>query len=44
MEEMKYSESMATLRKLREVDEESKNRPASSIFKKGTADFIARKI
>lgn len=43
-EEMKYSESLATLTKLRDIDEESKNRPSSSIFKKGTADFIKRKI
>ena len=41
---MKYSESMSTLKKLRDADEESKNRPTSSIFKKGTSDFIKRKI
>ena len=35
---------MLTLKKLRNADEETKNRPSSSIFKKGTADFIKRKM
>ena len=43
-EHLKYSESMSTLRKLRDAEEETKHRPASSIFKKGTAEFIQRKI
>ena len=43
-EHMKYSESMSTLKQMRDADEESKNRPTSSIFKKGTSDFIKRKI
>lgn len=41
---MKYSDSMSTLKKMREIDEESKMRPASSVFKKGTADFLKRKM
>ena len=41
---MKYSESLNTLSKLRDIDEDSKNRPSSSVFKKGTSDFIKRKI
>ena len=43
-ESLKYSESMSTLKRLRDVDEENKNRPTSSVFKKGTSDFIKRKI
>ena len=39
-EHMKYSESMSTLKKLKTNNEETKARPASSIFKKGTAEFI----
>jgi len=41
---MKYSESMSTLKKLRDAEENGKNRPSSSIFKKGTAEFLKRKI
>ena len=41
---LKYSESLPTLKKLKETDESLKNRPESSAFKKGTADFIRRKI
>ena len=41
---MKYSESMSTLKKLRDTDEESKYRPSSSVFKKGTSDFLQRQI
>ena len=43
-EHMKYSESMQTLKKLRNAEEETKNRPASSIFKRGTAEYIQRQI
>jgi len=43
-EHMKYSESMSTLKKLKTNNEETKARPASSIFKKGTAEFIQRKM
>ena len=43
-EHLKYSESMTTLQKLRDVDEDIKNRPSSSVFKKGTSDFLKRKI
>ena len=43
-EVMKYSESISTLKKLQDTDEESKNRPSSSIFKKGTSEFIRRKL
>jgi hypothetical protein len=35
---------MSTLKKMRESEEEGKNRPSSSIFKKGTAEFLKRKI
>ena len=43
-EHLKYSESMSTLKKLRDVDEQSKNRPSSSIFKKGTSEFLKRRL
>jgi len=35
---------MSTLKQLRDAEETGKNRPSSSIFKKGTADFLRRKI
>ena len=35
---------MHTLKTLRDVDEDQKNRPSSSVFKKGTSDFLKRKI
>lgn len=35
---------MSTLKKLRDSEQDNKNRPSSSIFKKGTADFLKRKI
>ena len=43
-EPLKYSESMHTLKILKKTQEASANRPSSSMFKKGTADFIKRKI
>ena len=43
-EEMKYSESITTLKHLRDADEEGQSRPSSAIFKKGTSDFLKRKI
>jgi hypothetical protein len=43
-EPLKYSESMQTLRVLKSREEANIDRPPSSMFKKGTADFIKRKI
>ena len=43
-EHLKYSESMSTLKRLRNADEESKNRPSSSVFKKGTSEFLKRRL
>jgi len=43
-EHLKYSESMSTLKKLRDAQDDTKTRPASSFFKKGTAEFLQRKI
>ena len=43
-DKLKFSESITTLKKLKDDKEESKNRPMSSVFKKGTSDFLKRQI
>ena len=43
-EPLKYSESISTLKKFRLDEADNQNRPASSIFRKGTSDFLKRQI
>ena len=43
-EQLKYSESMHTLKALQKQQEANADRPSSSMFKKGTSDFINRKL
>lgn len=40
----KFSETLHTLKKLKQTEAEDKHRPPSSVFKKGTSDFLRRKM
>ena len=41
---LKYSDSMHTLKKIQEQEENLRDQPGTTLFKKGTSDFIRRRI